>query len=148
GTEPPQRSTKMTGGIETFAWLVLAFADGPDCLLQASLHRLPEGPALVREDGCAVHSQQEGSYVVFWSDSRWVAIKIPDDARSLSYRWGRPVAFVNGKSVTVQHGHMGGLQTRPSLSPKIRMDPLDKWRIRNHPILPPPPRSSLPQSCC
>ena len=64
-------------GIEIFAWLVLAFADGPDCLLQASVHLLPEGPAWVREDGCAVHSQQEGSHIVFWSDARWVAIKIP-----------------------------------------------------------------------
>ena len=51
-------------GIEIFAWLVLAFADGPDCLLQASVHWLPEGPAWVREDGCAVHSQQEGSHIV------------------------------------------------------------------------------------
>ena len=54
-------------GIESIAWLVLAFADGPDCLLQASVHWLPEGPAWVREDGCAVHSQQEGSQIVFWS---------------------------------------------------------------------------------
>ena len=30
-------------GVEILAWLVLAFADGPDCLLQASLHRLPDG---------------------------------------------------------------------------------------------------------
>ncbi|HEX8751186.1 MAG TPA: hypothetical protein VF732_08745 [Nitrospira sp.] len=118
-------------GVETFAWLVLAFADGPDCLLQASLHRLPEGPALVREDGCAVHSQQEGNHVVFWSDSRWVAIKIPAGARSLSYRWGRAVAFVNGKTVTVQFGNMGGLQTRPSLSQQDRLDLLDRWKISN-----------------
>jgi len=75
-------------GIEIFAWLVLAFADGPDCLLQASVHWLPGGPAWVREDGCAVHSQQEGSHIVFWSDARWVAIKIPPGARSLSYRSG------------------------------------------------------------
>ena len=134
-------------GVETFAWLVLAFADGPDCLLQVALHRLPEGPVLVREDGCAVHSQQEGSHVVFWSDSRWVAIKVPDDARSLSYRWGRAVAFVNGKSVRVQHGNMGGLQTRPSLSPQVRMDPLDKWRISN-PDPSAPSQSSPPQLRC
>ena len=51
--------------VEIFAWLVLAFAEGPDCLLQASLHWLPNGPALVREDGCAVHSQQEGSHSCF-----------------------------------------------------------------------------------
>jgi len=119
-------------GVEILAWLVLAFADGPDCLLQASLHRLPDGAALVREDGCAVHSQQEGNHVVFWSGSRWVAIKIPDGARSLSYRWGRAVAFVNGKIVAVQHGHIvGGLQTSPSLSHQDRMDPLDKWRIKH-----------------
>jgi hypothetical protein len=118
--------------VEIFAWLVMAFAEGPDCLLQASLHWLPNEPALVREDGCAVHSQQEGSHVVFWSDSRWVAIRIPNGARSLSYRWGRAVAFVNGKSVTVQYGNiLGGLQTRPSLSHQDRIDPLEKWRTSN-----------------
>ena len=117
-------------GVEIFAWLVLAFADGPDCLLQTSMHRLPEGPVWIREDGCAVHSQQEGSHIVFWSDSRWVAIRIPAGARSLSYRWGRGVAFVNGKSVTVQYGTMGGRQTRPSLS-QDRGEMLDKWRIRD-----------------
>jgi hypothetical protein len=123
-------------GVEILAWLVLAFADGPDCLLQASLHWLPEGPALMREDGCAVRSQQEGSHVVFWSDTRWVAIRIPNGARSLSYRWGRAVAFVNGKIVTVQHGSIaGGLQTEPSLSHQDRMDPLEKWRITNALIL-------------
>jgi hypothetical protein len=116
----------MPTGAEVFAWLVLAFADGPDCLLQTSLRWLPEGPAWVREDGCAVHSQQEGSHIVFWSDSRWVAIKIPTGARSLSYRWGRAVAFVNGKSVTVQYGHMGGSQARPSQDPT---DTVEKWRI-------------------
>src|SRR5215831_13408470 len=36
-----------------------------------------------------------GGYVVFWSDNRWVTIKIPTGARSLSYRWGRAVAFLN-----------------------------------------------------
>lgn len=121
-------------GIEIFAWLVLAFADGPDCLLQASVHLLPEGPAWVREDGCAVHSQQEGSHIVFWSDARWVAIKIPTGARSLSYRWGRAVAFVNGKSVTVQYGKTGTRQTRPSLS-QDRVDLLDKWKASTFPIL-------------
>jgi hypothetical protein len=123
-------------GVEILAWSVLAFADGPDCLLQASLHGLPKGPAWVREDGCAVHSQQEGNHIVFWSDSRWVAIKIPTGARSLSYRWGRAVAFVNGRSVTVQYGNMGGRQTRPSSS-QDRMDLLDKWRINLMPSLPP-----------
>ena len=121
-------------GIEIFAWLVLAFADGPDCLLQASVHWLPEGPAWVREDGCAVHSQQEGSHIVIWSDARWVAIKMPTGARSLSYRWGRAAAFVNGKSVTVQFGNTGARQTRPSLS-QDRVDLLDKWRVNTPPIL-------------
>jgi hypothetical protein len=121
-------------GIEIFAWLVLAFADGPDCLLQASVHWLPGGPAWVREDGCAVHSQQEGSHIVFWSDARWVAIKIPPGARSLSYRWGRAAAFVNGKSVTVQFGNTGARQTRPSLS-QDRVNLLDKWRVSTPPIL-------------
>ena len=127
-------------GVEVLAWLVLAFADGPDCLLQASLHWLPDGPAWVREDGCAVRSRQEGSHVVLWSDSRWVAIKIPTGARSLSYRWGRAVAFVNGKSVAVQFGNMGGIPTRPSLSHQDHMDLLDKWRISLSPILRQPPQ--------
>jgi hypothetical protein len=121
-------------GTEIFAWLVLAFADGPECLLQASIHWLPQGPAWTREDGCAVHSQQEGSHIVFWSDARWVAIKIPTGARSLSYRWGRTVAFVNGKSVTVQFGNTSGRQTRPSLS-QDRVDFLDKWRVNTPPLL-------------
>jgi hypothetical protein len=30
-------------GTEILAWLILAFADGPDCLLQAS--KLPKGPS-------------------------------------------------------------------------------------------------------
>lgn len=124
-------------GIEVFTWLILAFAEGPDCLLQASVHRLSDGQVWVREDGCAVHSQQEGSYIVFWSDARWVAIKIPAGARSLSYRWGRAVAFVNGKRVTVQYGNMGGKETRPSMS-QGRMDMLDKWRISDPPVLRPP----------
>ena len=94
--------------IETCAWLVLAFTDGSECLLQGSFHWLPQGRAFVREDTCAVQSQQEGGYVVFWSDNRWVAIKIPTGARSLSYRWGRAVAFVNGDSVKVQHGKILG----------------------------------------
>ena len=117
-------------GVETLVWLVLAFADGSDCLLQGSFHWLPDGGAFVREDGCAVHSQQEGTHVVFWSDNRWVAIKVPTGARSLSYRWGRAVAFVNGASVKVQHGTiMGGLQSGPSMRDQERMDPLSKWRI-------------------
>lgn len=115
-------------GVEIFAWLVLAFTDGPECLLQASVHRLPEGPAWVREDGCVVHSRQEGNHIVFWSDARWVAIKIPAGARSISYRWGRGVAFVNGKSVLVQYGDMGGRQSSPSPN-HDRMEMLDKWRI-------------------
>lgn len=118
---------QMTG-TEIVAWLVLAFADGPDCLLQASIHWLPEGPAWRREDGCAVHSQQEGSHIILWSDARWVAIRIPTGARSLSYRWGRAVAFVNGKSVTVQFGNTGARQTRPSRS-QDQVDLLDKWRV-------------------
>jgi hypothetical protein len=123
-------------GVETFAWLVLAFADGPDCLLQASLTWHPEGTALVREDGCAVHSRQEGNHVVFWSDSQWVAIRIPNGARSLSYRWGRTLAFVNGKSVTVQYGTIASkFQPAPSMSHQDRIDPLDKWRTSNTPIL-------------
>jgi hypothetical protein len=117
-------------GVEVLTWLVLAFADGPECLVQASLHGLPNGPSWVREDGCPVHSQQEGSHIVFWSNARWVAIKIPTGARSLSYRWGRAMAFVNGKSVTVQYGNLGGRQSMPSLS-QDRMDWFDKWRITN-----------------
>jgi hypothetical protein len=124
----------MPTGVEIFAWLVLAFADGPDCLLQASVHWLPDGPTWVREDGCAVHSHHEGSHVVLWSESRWVAIKIPTGARSLSYRWGRAVAYVNGKSVTVQYGNLGDRPTRPSLN-QGRVDMLDKWRISTPPIL-------------
>jgi len=89
-------------GVETLAWLVLAFSDGSDCLLQGSFHGLPQGRTFVREDGCAVQSQQDGGYLVFWSDHRWVAIRIPSGAKSLSYRWGRAVAHVNGDSVNVQ----------------------------------------------
>ena len=123
-------------GVEIFAWLVLAFVDGPDCLLQASFRWLPDGPALIRADGCAVRSQQEGSHAVFWSDTRWVVIRIPDGARSLSYRWRRAVAFVNGKSVPVQHGNIAGrLQTEPSLNRQDRMDPLEKWRTTDALIL-------------
>lgn len=84
----------------------------------------------MREDGCAVQSQQEGGYVVFWSGNRWVAIKIPTGARSLSYRWGRAVAFVNGDSVKVQHGKiMSELQSGPSVSNHDTMAPLSKWRM-------------------
>jgi hypothetical protein len=126
----------MSTSIEILAWLVLAFADGPDCLLQASVQWLPDGPSWVREDGCAVHSEQEGSHVVFWSASRWVAIKIPNGARSLSYRWGRTVAFVNGSRVTVQYGNIGtGLQTSPSWRKEDGPDPLDTWRFSNVPIV-------------
>lgn len=119
-------------GVETLAWLVLAFADGSDCLIQGSFHRLPEGRVFMREDGCSVHSQQEGTHVVFWSDSRWVAIKVPSGARSLSYRWGRSVAFVNGNNVHVQHGTILG---NPQSSPSVRdrdqekTDPQPGWRI-------------------
>jgi hypothetical protein len=122
-------------GVEVLTWLVLAFADGPECLVQASLHRSANGPAWVREDGCRVQSQQEGSHMVFWSDARWVAIKIPTGARSLSYRWGRAMAFVNGKRVTVEYGHLGGRQSMPSLS-KNRVDKFDKWRVSSpiHPV--------------
>lgn len=115
-------------GVEVLSWLVLAFADGPECLVQASLHGSPNRPAWVREDGCPVHSQQEGSHIVLWSHSRWVAIKIPTGARSLSYRWGRTVAFVNGRSVTVQYGNLGGRQSMPALR-QDRVDMFDKWRI-------------------
>src|SRR6476660_6008241 len=121
-------------GIEIFAWLVLAFADGPDCLLQASVHWRPEGPAWVREDGCAVHSQQEGSHIVFWSDARWVAIKIPTGARSLSYRCGRAAGGVKGHSVAGPSGKTGARQTRPSMS-QDRVHLLDKWRVSTPPIL-------------
>jgi hypothetical protein len=117
-------------GVEALAWLVLMFADGSDCLLQGSFHRLPEGRTFVREDGCAVQSQQEGGYVVFWSGNRWVAIKIPTGARSLSYRWGRATAFVNGDTVKIQHGKiMSELQSGPSVSNHDTMDPLSKWRM-------------------
>lgn len=119
-------------GVETLAWLVLAFADGSDCLIQGSFHWLPEGRVFTREDGCSVHSQQEGAHVVFWSDSRWVAIKVPSGARSLSYRWGRSVAFVNGNNVHVQHGTiLGNLQSSPSGRDRDqeRSDPQPGWRI-------------------
>jgi hypothetical protein len=117
-------------GVEALAWLVLMFADGSDCLLQGSFHWLPEGRAFVREDGCAVQSQQEGGYVVFWSGNRWVAIKIPTGARSLSYRWGRATAFVNGDTVKIQHGKiMSELQSGPSVSNHDTMDPLSKWKM-------------------
>ena len=117
-------------GVETLAWFVLAFADGSDCLLQGSFHWLQDGRVFAREDGCAVRSQQEGTHVVFWSDNRWVAIKVPTGARSLSYRWGRSVAFVNGDNVKVQHGTiMGDLQSGPSMKDQDKMDPHSKWRI-------------------
>ena len=54
-------------GVEILAWLVLAFADGPDCLVQASVQWRPDGPAWVRDDGCAVrcpmgrHQNSHGS---------------------------------------------------------------------------------------
>lgn len=133
----------MSTGVEILTWLVLAFADGPDCLLQASVQWLPDGPAWVREDGCAVHSQHEGSHVVLWSASRWVAIKIPTGARSLSYRWGRDVAFINGNRVTVQYGHIGtALQTHPSWRHEDQTDPLDKWRFSNTPLVRRPDHSN------
>lgn len=91
-------------GFETLAWLVLTFADGPDCLVQGSFHWLPEGRVFVREDGCAIQSQQEGTQVVFWSNKVWVMVQLPTGARSLTYRWGRHVAFVNGDSVRVNMG--------------------------------------------
>jgi len=117
-------------GVETLLWLVLAFADGSDCLLQGSFHWLPEGQTFVREDGCAVRSQQEGDHVVLWSDHRWVAIKIPTGAKSLSYRWGRAVAHVNGNSVKVHYGTvMNELQSAPSMRDQDRTDFLEKWRI-------------------
>jgi hypothetical protein len=121
----------MTGA-ETLLWLVVAFVEGPDCLLQGSFHWLPDGRAFVREDGCAVHSQEEGSHVVFWSESRWVAIKIPRGARSLTYRWGRAVAFVNGESVNVQHGTiLNALQPRPSARDHSNTDLISKWRMHD-----------------
>ncbi|HEY6973489.1 MAG TPA: hypothetical protein VI359_04210 [Nitrospiraceae bacterium] len=117
-------------GVETLAWLVLAFADGSDCLLQGTFQWLPGGRAFVREDGCAVQSHQEGGYVVFWSENRWVAIKIPTRAKSLSYRWGRAMAFVNGDSVKVQHGKIiGALQSGPLMSDHDNTTTLSKWRI-------------------
>jgi hypothetical protein len=116
-------------GIDTFLWLVVAFADGSDCLLQGSFQRVPAGQVFMREDGCSVHSQQEGAHVVFWSHHRWVAIKIPVGAKSLSYRWGRAVAHINGDSVTVQYGNiMGAAQRGPSMNGQDQQDPLQKWR--------------------
>lgn len=93
-------------GFETLLWLVLAFADGPDCLVQGSFHWLPEGRVLVREDGCAVRSQQEGRQVLLWSNRMWVMVQLPTGARSFTYRWGRQVAFVNGDSVRVDIGRV------------------------------------------
>lgn len=119
-------------GVETLLWLVVAFADGPDCLLQGSFHWLQGGRTFDREDGCAIHSQQEGRHVVFWSGARWVAIQIPTGARSLSYRWGRSVAFVNGNSVTVHHGTiLNALQPRPSARDHGKADFIPKWRMRD-----------------
>ena len=116
-------------GVEILAWLVLAFADGPDCLVQASMQWSPDGPAWVRDDGCAVHSRHEGSHIVIWSASRWVAIKIPTGARSISYRWGRGVAFINGNRVRIQSGPIGkALPSSPSWRHEDRTDPLDTWR--------------------
>ena len=116
-------------GVEILAWLVLAFADGPDCLVQASMQWRPDGPAWVRDDGCAVHSRHEGSHIVIWSASRWVAIKIPTGARSISYRWGRGVAFINGNRVRIQSGPIGkALPSSPSWRHEDRTDPLDTWR--------------------
>lgn len=125
----------MTGA-ETLVWLVVAFADGSDCLLQGSFHRLPEGHTFVREDGCSIRSQQEGSHVVLWSNHRWVAIRIPAGAKSLSYRWGRAVAYINGDSVKVQYGTIAEhLQLGPSMSDQDRMDPPGQWRIDDAVIL-------------
>lgn len=90
--------------VEALAWLVLAFADGPACLIQGSFHWLPDGRVFVREDGCAIQSQQEGTHVLFWSNDKWVLIPVPNGARSLTYRWGCPVAFVNGDRVKIQTG--------------------------------------------
>jgi len=116
--------------VETLVWLVLAFADGSDCLLQGSFHWRSEEQTFVREDGCAIRSQQEGSHVVFWSAHRWVAVKIPRGAKSLSYRWGRAVAHVNGDSVIVQHGSiMGEIQSGPSTRNQDWRDPREKWRV-------------------
>jgi hypothetical protein len=118
--------------VEILAWLVLAFADGPDCLVQASVEWRPDGPAWVRDDGCAVHSRYEGSHIVIWSASRWVAIKIPTGARSISYRWGRGVAFINGNRVRIQSGSIGkALPSSPSWRHEDRTDPLDIWRSSN-----------------
>lgn len=123
-------------GVEILAWLVLAFADGPDCLVQASVQWRPDGPAWVRDDGCAVHSRYEGSHIVIWSVSRWVAIKIPAGARSISYRWGRGVAFINGNRVTVQYGNIGRRpQARPSWRHEDRRAPFDEWRMRGTAIV-------------
>jgi hypothetical protein len=117
-------------GVETLLWLVLAFADGSDCLLQGSFHWLPEGQVFVREDGCSVRSQQEGRHVVFWSNHRWVAVRIPSGAKSLSYRWGRAVAHVNGDSVKVEYGTiLGEFQSAPSVGDPDRLEPLQKWRV-------------------
>lgn len=119
-------------GIETLLWLVMAFADGPDCLLQGSFHWLPDGRAFVREDGCAVHSQQEGNHVVFWSESQWVAIQIPAGAKSLFYRWGRTVAYVNGDSVQVQYGTIvNALQPPPAVRDRSKTDLVSKWRMHD-----------------
>lgn len=124
----------MTGIEAPLLWLVLAFAGGSDCLLQGSFHQLHDQQAFVREDGCPVKSQQEGDHVVFWSQARWVAIKIPTGARSLSSRWGRTVAHVNGDTVTVQYGTtLDASQSEPALHDRSRMDLLDKWRISNLP---------------
>lgn len=98
-----QRGAELTG-VEALAWLVLAFADGPDCLVQGSFHWGPEGRVFVREDGCAIQSQQEGAQLVLWSNNRWVMVQVPTGTRSLTYRWGRSVAFANGDSVRVQMG--------------------------------------------
>ncbi len=106
-------------GVETLAWLVLAFADGSDCLLQGSFHWFQHRHVFVREDGCAVRSEQEGSHVVFWSDHRWVAIKVPAGARSLSYRWGRASAFINGDSVKIQYGAVMGDVSRDTPGPHL-----------------------------
>ena len=117
-------------GVETLAWLVLAFSDGSDCLLQGSFHWLPQGRTFVREDGCAVQSQQEGGYLVFWSDHRWVAISIPSGAKSVSYRWGRAVAHVYGDSVKVQHGKiMGEFQSAPCMSDSYHGSTFPKWSV-------------------
>lgn len=67
---------------------------------------------------------------MFWSDHRWVAIRIPSGAKSVSYRWGRAVAHVNGDSVKVQHGKiMGEFQSAPSMSDYYQGSTLPKWRV-------------------